>query len=51
MIIGLQTITASHGNDVPNPVFEFDACFDPHTLNTSTGVTFPTPTPTPPAAH
>jgi hypothetical protein len=28
-LIGLQTITDTHGNDVPNPVFEFDGCFDP----------------------
>lgn len=28
-IIGLLTITDTRGNDVPNPVFEFDACFDP----------------------
>ena len=29
-LVGLQTITDVHGNDVPNPVFEFDSCFDPH---------------------
>jgi hypothetical protein len=46
-LIGLQTITDTHGNDVPNPVFEFDSCFDPHTSNAPTGVAFATPTPTP----
>jgi hypothetical protein len=29
-IVGLLTITDTHGNDVDNPVFEFDGCFDPH---------------------
>ncbi len=28
-LIGLVTITDKNGNDVPNPVFEFDGCFDP----------------------
>lgn len=28
-LIGLATITDTRGNDVPNPVFEFDGCFDP----------------------
>ncbi len=28
-LIGLLTIADTHGNDVPNPVFEFDACFNP----------------------
>ncbi|MCW2666480.1 MAG: hypothetical protein JWN57_1442 [Frankiales bacterium] len=28
-LVGLTTITDTHGNDVPNPVFEFDGCFDP----------------------
>jgi hypothetical protein len=45
-LVGLQTITDSHGNDATNPVFEFDSCFDPHTSNAATGVAFPTPTPT-----
>jgi hypothetical protein len=45
-LVGLQTITDTHGNDVPNPVFEFDSCFDPHSSNTPTGVVIPTPTPT-----
>ena len=28
-LIGLATITDRRGTDVPNPVFEFDGCFDP----------------------
>lgn len=48
-LVGLQTITDTHGNDVDNPVFEFDSCFDPHTSNAPTGVAFPSPTPTPAA--
>ena len=28
-LIGLVTVTDTHGQDVPNPVFEFDGCFDP----------------------
>jgi hypothetical protein len=45
-LVGLQTITDTHGNDVPNPVFEFDSCFDPHSSNTPTGIVIPTATPT-----
>jgi hypothetical protein len=52
-LVGLLTITDAHGNDVPNPVFEFDGCFDPHGDNHPTGVTIPKPattaTPTPAA--
>ena len=55
-LIGLITITDTHGNDVDNPVFEFDGCFDPKSSNAPTGVTIatssstpPTPTPTPAA--
>ena len=44
-LVGLQTITDTRRNDVPNPVFEFDACFDPHGSNAPTGVAFATPTP------
>ena len=29
-LIGLVTITDKTGNDVPNPVFEFDGAFDPN---------------------
>ena len=46
--VGLLTITDTHGKDVPNPVFEFDGCFDPSSSNAPTGVDLPTPkTPTP----
>src|SRR5262245_61756995 len=31
--VGQLTITDVHGHDVPNPVFEFDSCFDPKTSN------------------
>jgi hypothetical protein len=49
-LIGLLTITDTRGNDVPNPVFEFDSCFDPHTSNAPTGVNIqPAPTTTQPA--
>ena len=30
-LIGLVTITDTRGNDVSNPVFEFDGCFNPAT--------------------
>jgi hypothetical protein len=46
-LVGTFTITDTHGNDVDNPVFEFDACFDPKSTNTPTGVVVATPTPTP----
>jgi hypothetical protein len=42
-LIGLITITDRHGNDVDNPVFEFDSCFDPNTSNKPTGVDLPPP--------
>jgi hypothetical protein len=29
-IVGLAVITDTNGNDVPNPVFEWDGCFDPN---------------------
>ena len=45
--VGTFTITDIHGNDVDNPVFEFDACFDPKSSNAPTGVVVATPTPTP----
>src|SRR5262245_14661785 len=53
-IVGLLTITDTHGNDVPNPVFEFDACFSPTGSSRPTGVTLTTSstttsTPTPAA--
>ena len=40
-IIGFLTITDPQGREVPNPVFEFDGCFDPNGENASTGVAFP----------
>jgi hypothetical protein len=45
-LVGLQTITDTHGSDVPNPVFEFDSCFNPRSSNAPTGVSIATPTPT-----
>ncbi|MCW3014827.1 MAG: hypothetical protein JWO02_1919 [Solirubrobacterales bacterium] len=45
-LVGLITITDTHGNDVPNPVFEFDSCFDPKSSNAPTGVSFPQPSTT-----
>jgi hypothetical protein len=49
-LVGLITITDKHGNDVDNPVFEFDSCFDPNATNTPSGVKVsapPTTTTTP----
>jgi hypothetical protein len=46
-IVGLLTITDTHGNDVPNPVFEFDSCFNPNSSNSPTGVVIPPSPPTP----
>jgi hypothetical protein len=40
-LIGYQTITDTAGRTVNNPAYEFDACFDPHSDNSPTGVTFP----------
>jgi len=40
-LIGLRTITDTHGAFVDNPVFEFDTCFDPASSNTATRVIFP----------
>jgi hypothetical protein len=42
-LVGLITITDKHGNDVDNPVFEFDSCFDPKSSNQPTGVNIPPP--------
>jgi hypothetical protein len=42
-LVGLQTITDTHGSDVTNPVFEFDACFDPDGSNAATGVVITPP--------
>jgi hypothetical protein len=46
-IVGTFTITDTHGNDVDNPVFEFDSCLNPKSSNTPTGVVIATPTATP----
>lgn len=55
-LIGLITITDTHGRDVDNPVFEFDSCFDPNSSNKPTGAvvqaassTTPATTSVPPA--
>jgi hypothetical protein len=40
-LTGFLTITDTAGNEVTNPVFEFDGCFDPNGDNTPTGVVFP----------
>jgi hypothetical protein len=51
-IVGAWTITDTHGNDVDNPVFEFDTCFNPESSNAPTGVTIPTtPSTAPATAH
>jgi hypothetical protein len=51
-LVGLLTITDKRGQDVPNPVFEFDGCFDPNGSSAPTGVSLePTKnSPTGPAA-
>lgn len=41
-LVGLITITDTHGDDVDNPVFEFDSCFDPKSSDKPTGVTIAT---------
>ena len=40
-LVGFQTLTDTRGREVPNPVFEFDGCFDPQGDNTPTGNEFP----------
>ena len=40
-LIGLRSITDTHGTFVDNPVFEFDTCFDPGGSNAPTHVVFP----------
>lgn len=42
-LVGLITITDTRGNDVDNPVFEFDSCFDPNSTNKPTGVRIAAP--------
>jgi hypothetical protein len=40
-LVGYQTITDLRGREVPNPVYEFDGCFDPNGDDTPTGHHFP----------
>lgn len=40
-LIGYQTITDRRGRTVLNPAYEFDACLDPHSDSTPTGVVYP----------
>ncbi len=40
-LVGFLTITDRQGNDVDNPAFEFDGCFDPSSSDAPTGVEFP----------
>jgi hypothetical protein len=40
-LTGFMTLTDQHGREVPNPLFEFDGCFDPHGDNNPTGVEYP----------
>ena len=40
-LVGFQTITDREGDEVNNPVYEFDGCFDPNGDNTPTGNEFP----------
>jgi hypothetical protein len=40
-LLGFQTITDLKGEEVTNPVYEWDGCFDPHSNNTPTGHEFP----------
>lgn len=47
-LVGLITITDKNGNDVDNPVFEFDSCFNPNSTNNPTGVNIPPPASAPP---
>jgi len=40
-LVGFQTITDRKGDEVTNPVYEFDGCFDPQGDDTPTGNEFP----------
>lgn len=40
-LTGYLTLTDATGRDVPNPLFEFDGCFDPNGDDSPTGVFFP----------
>ena len=39
-LLGYQTITDTNGDDVYNPAYEFDGCFDPNGDSTPTGNSF-----------
>lgn len=39
-LVGFQTLTDTRGQQVTNPAFEFDGCFDPQGDNTPTGNRF-----------
>ncbi|MCW2973589.1 MAG: hypothetical protein JWN72_1862 [Thermoleophilia bacterium] len=49
-LVGLVTIVDRRGREVPNPVFEFDGCFDPNGDDTPTGVTIVPPPVTAPTS-
>ena len=40
-LTGFLTMTDTRGREVTNPLFEFDACFDPGSDSTPSGVVFP----------
>jgi hypothetical protein len=40
-LVGYATLTDTQGREVPNPVYEFDGCFDPQGDDTPTGVELP----------
>ena len=40
-LVGFATLTDTSGREVPNPVSEFDGCFDPNGDTSPTGVEFP----------
>ena len=40
-LTGFLTTTDARGREVINPVFEFDACFDPQSDTSATGTFFP----------
>jgi hypothetical protein len=44
-IVGSFTVPDTQGQDVDNPVFEFDVCFDPTSSNAPTHIVVATPVP------
>lgn len=40
-LTGFLTLTDANGDEVNNPVFEFDGCFDPSSDNTATATKYP----------